>query len=285
MESIQTHVQNIQNDGFTIIRNGVNVGLVDKVVSDFDYWCSLESNNFLKFNKDRVTNFHTYSENTKNLVTNVYVNTILEILFNKEPVVYSSLFFREGTSQHFHRDTPHFFTNPMDQYYGVWYSLEDINVNAGPLKYYIGSHKLKTPDGYEIFNKFLKNDANYVLKGDDYRCLIEYSKIIEDLSKENNLVCIDETNYMNKINKGDIIIWHPKLLHGGSDIIDPTLTRYSMVTHNIPVNTQVFNAAHFFRKQPSNEYLLNKCTMNYLSHNNIKFVNHNCEPKVQKSYI
>ena len=27
MESIQTHVQNIQNDGFTIIRNGVNVGL------------------------------------------------------------------------------------------------------------------------------------------------------------------------------------------------------------------------------------------------------------------
>ena len=92
MESIQTHVQNIQNDGFTIIRNGVNVGLVDKVVSDFDYWCSLESNNFLKFNKDRVTNFHTYSENTKNLVTNVYVNTILETLFNKEPVKSICLF-------------------------------------------------------------------------------------------------------------------------------------------------------------------------------------------------
>jgi hypothetical protein len=285
MENIQTHIQNIQNDGFTIIKNGIDVNLVDKVVSDFDYWSSLEENKFKKFNKDRVTNFHMYSENTLNLVTNTYVNTILEKLFNKEQVVYSSLFFREGTSQHYHRDTPHFYTNQIDQYYGVWYSLEDININAGPLKYYIGSHKLETPMGYDIFNKIFKNNPDYVLTGNDYRCIIEYNKIIEDLCKENNLIYVDETNYINKINKGDIIIWHPKLLHGGSDIIDPTLTRYSMVTHNVPINTQVFNATHFFRKEPSNEYLLNKCKFNYISHNNIKIVDHNCKPNVQKGYI
>jgi hypothetical protein len=81
MENIQTHIQNIQNDGFTIIKNGIDVNLVDKVVSDFDYWSSLEENKFKKFNKDRVTNFHMYSENTLNLVTNTYVNTILEKLF------------------------------------------------------------------------------------------------------------------------------------------------------------------------------------------------------------
>lgn len=285
MENIEHHILNIQNNGFTIIKNGINIDLVDKVVSDFDYWCALEENNFKKFNKDRVTNFHIYNENTKNLVTNFYVNEILEAIFQKEQVVYSSLFFREGTSQHYHRDTPHFYTNPIDNYCGVWYALEDVNCNAGPLKYYIGSHKLECPDGYECFNNLIKTDPNFSISGTDYRPILLYNKNIEDLCIQNNLQCVDEKNYINTINKGDIIIWHPKLLHGGSDIIDPTLTRYSMVTHNIPINTQVFNASHFFAPKPTNEYLENKLRHKYIKHNNINIIDHFTGPKVQRSYV
>jgi hypothetical protein len=283
--NIKEHISNIQNNGFTIIKNKINIDLIDKVVSDFDYWCSLEQNNFKNFNKDRVTNFHVCSKNTKDLVTNNYVNDILTSLFNKEQVIYSSLTFREGTSQHYHRDTPHFYTNPIDQYYGIWYALEDIDVNAGPLKYYIGSHKLECNDGYKIFNDILKNNPDYKLSANDYTCILDYNNRILDLCKELNLTCIDEKSYINKINKGDIIIWHPKLLHGGSDIINPTLTRYSMVTHNVPINTQVFNANHFFTSTPTNEYLNNKCTYNYIKHNNINIVDHNCGAKVQKGYL
>jgi ectoine hydroxylase-related dioxygenase (phytanoyl-CoA dioxygenase family) len=285
METIEYHILNIQNDGFTIIKNGIDKDLIDKVVSDFDCWSALPENNFKKFNKDRVTNFHIYNENTKNLVTNFYVNRILETIFKKEQVIYSSLFFREGTAQHYHRDTPHFYTNPIDNYYGVWYALEDININAGPLKYYIGSHKLECPDGYECFNNLLKTDPNYIVSGTDYRILIEYNKNIEDLCKENNLQYVDEKNYINKINKGDIIIWHPKLLHGGSDIIDPTLTRYSMVTHNVPINTQVFSSRHFFATKPTNEYLENKFIFKYIKHNDINIVDHNIGPSVQKGFL
>ena len=72
--NIQYHVENINNNGFTIIKNAINNDLIDRVVCDFDTWCSIDENKFVKFNKDRVTNFHFYSENTKNLVTNVYVN-------------------------------------------------------------------------------------------------------------------------------------------------------------------------------------------------------------------
>lgn len=93
MENIDNHVLNIQNNGFTIVKNEIDIDLVDKVVSDFDYWCGLEENNFKKFKKDRVVNFHIYNENTKQLVTNFYVNKILETIFEKEQVVYSSLFF------------------------------------------------------------------------------------------------------------------------------------------------------------------------------------------------
>ncbi len=285
MENIDQHISNIQNNGFTIIKNGINIDLIDSVVRDFDTWSSLEENNFKKFNKDRVCNFHIYNENTKNLVTNFYVNEILKTMFQKEQVIYSSLFFREGTSQHYHRDTPHFYTNPIDNYYGVWYALEDVNINAGPLKYYIGSHKLVCPDGHECFNEYLKTDPNYTISGTDYNLIIQYNKNIEDLCIKNNLQCVDENNYINKIDKGDIIIWHPKLLHGGSNIIDPTLTRYSMVTHNVPIHTQVFNASHFFSPNPTDKYLENKFTHKYIKYNDINMVNHYSNPLVQKSYI
>ena len=286
MESIENHVLNIANNGFSIIKNGTDIDLVDKVVGDFDYWSSLNNNGFVKFNKDRVVNFHIYSENTKNLVTNNYVNDILKTLFNKEQVVYTSLFFREGTSQHYHRDTPHFYTNPVNQYYGVWYALEDVNVNAGPLKYCIGSHKLEDPCGHDVFNKVYENEINPALKNSDFRCILEYNKLIENLCKENNLLFVDQNNYINKINKGDIVIWHPKLLHGGSDIIDPTLTRYSMVTHNVPINTQVFNAFHFFSSTPTKQYLDNELAFKYIKHNDINIVNHyTTEPFVQKGYV
>ena len=289
MQSIENHILNIQKNGYTIIKNGIDIELVDKVVNDFDYWSSLNKNSFVKFNKDRVVNFHMYSENTKNLVTNNYVNDILKTLFSKEQVVYTSLFFREGTFQNYHRDTPHFYTNPIDQYYGVWYALEDINVNAGPLKYYIGSHNLEDPCGYDIFNK-VYNEINIAQNNSDYKhildtCMFEYNKLIENLCKENNLICVDQNNYINKINKGDIIIWHPKLLHGGSDIIEPSLTRYSIVTHNIPINTQVYNASHFFAPTATKNYLDNKCTFDYIKHNNTNIVNHDSEPHVQKGYL
>ena len=284
--NILNHVNNINNNGYTIIKNGIDLDLIDKLVKDFDYWSSLEINNFTKFSFNRVVNFHLYNKNTLDLVTNTIVNDILKLFFNKEQAVYTSLFFREGTSQHYHRDTPHFYTNPIDQYVGVWYALEDINVNAGPLKYYIGSHKLHCPDGYETYNKLYNQEGmNNTYEEKNLKCLIEYNTQLENLCKINKLTCVDETNYINKINKGDIIIWHPKLVHGGSCIIDTSLTRYSMVTHNIPINTQVFNASHFFCNKPTNSYLDNYCKFDYIQHNNINIVNHYSSPKVQHSYL
>jgi ectoine hydroxylase-related dioxygenase (phytanoyl-CoA dioxygenase family) len=287
MLDLEKHISNINNNGLTIIKNGIDNDLVDRVVNDFDYWSSLPKNEFVKFKSDRVTNFHIYSKNTLDLVTNKYVNELLKKLFNREQAIYSSLFFREGTSQHYHRDTPHFYTNPIDQYYGIWYALQDININAGPLKYYIGSHKLEVPNGYDTFNKVYNNVINKdnIKIASDYRCIIEYNKVTEDLCKKNNLMYIDETNYIDKINKGDIIIWHPKLLHGGSNILDPTCTRYSMVTHNVPINTAVFNAEHFFAEKPTKLYLENKLKHKYILHNNINIFDHNVEPRVQKSYV
>ena len=162
--------------------------------------------------------------------------------------------------------------------------MEDINIKSGPLKYYIGSHKLDNINGYEIFNDIYKDNKDNIDLNGDFRCIIKYNEKIENLCRELNLTAVDEKNYINQINKGDIIIWHPKLLHGGSDIIDKTLTRYSMVTHNIPIDTAVFSAKHFFTKAPTEEYLKNKSPWKYINYNDINIVDHGVGPMVQKGY-
>lgn len=277
----EEHISNLLNDGYTIIRNAFSAELADSVVNDFEKWCET-NNDFKKFNYNRVCNFHIYNNNTLDLVTNKYVDKVVSTFLNKEQVIYSSLTFREGTSQHFHRDTPHFFTNPIDQYCGVWYALEDINKESGPLKYYKKSHLIDNVNGYEVFKKCFDENESYAKNNLD--ALLHYNKLVENKCIELNLEMYNETNYDN-INKGDIIIWHPKLLHGGSDVINNSLTRYSMVTHNVPINTQVFNASHFFINQPTTEYTNNICKYKYLLHNDIKYIDHNGNPKVQKSYL
>jgi len=282
MFSSKKHVNNIQKNGYTIIRNGTDINLADKIIQEFDEWSSIPKNKFVPFKGERVTNFHVYSKNTLDLVTNKNVNTILTSLFNKDQAIYSSLFFREGTTQPYHRDTPFFYTNPCNQYYGVLYALEDIDVNSGPLKYYVGSHKINNINGHTIFNDIYTNN-DVVDLNNDFRCILQYNKKIEDICKELKLTEVNEKK-PNKLYKGDIFICHPNLVHGESDIIDKTLTRYSLVTHNIPMNTAVFNAKHFFSKSPTKEYLKNECTLKYINHNDIQIVDHEVGLRVQKTY-
>lgn len=287
-EKLKSHLYDLSVDGYTVIRNAVDKNLIDKIVTEFDYWSSLPENKFKKFNRNRVTNFHIYSENTKELVTNKYVDQLLKKIFKKDQAVYSSLFFREGTSQGFHRDTPHFYTNEIDQYYGVWYALEDINQKAGPLKYIIGSHQLEIPDGYDIYNKlFGDKDEKFELSPvDNELCLDNYNKTAELECKNNKLLIVDEKNYNdNKIYKGDVIIWHPKLVHGGSTVLNDKLTRYSMVTHNIPIDIPVFSARQFFAPKETDEYTNNIRKYNYIVHNDVSIVDYGCQPRVQGTYL
>ena len=48
------------------------------------------------------------------------------------------------------------------------------------------------------------------------------------------------------LKKGDVAIWHPQLIHGGSRANKPELKRHSMVVHSCPVDTYVFVQDAFF---------------------------------------
>ena len=51
------------------------------------------------------------------------------------------------------------------------------------------------------------------------------------------------------LKKGDVAIWHPQLIHGGSPAQNRELKRQSMVVHCCPAEKHVFVEDVFFQHQ------------------------------------
>jgi ectoine hydroxylase-related dioxygenase (phytanoyl-CoA dioxygenase family) len=110
-------------------------------------------------------------------------------------------------------------TFPLGGLLGVWIALEDIDEDNGPLHYYPKSHLLPY-----YLNADYGNEGNSLLLGPkDYT---EYEKMIEGKVKE---LSLQKKIFTAK--KGDLLIWHANLLHGGEPHNNKSKTRKSMVLH------------------------------------------------------
>ena len=174
---------------------------------------------------ERLANLHLVSEEAGELLNNSAINSILKELFECKPQIVGSLYFDKGTGQNLHRDTPAFFTDPINNYVGVWTALEDVQPDSGPLMYIKGGHKVS--DDYDLY---MSNcDEN-----------IYFESVIKECNKLNlevSQLCPS---------KGDTIIWHPQLPHGGSKITNPKISRKSIVGHYMSSNSMIYGPREFF---------------------------------------
>ncbi|HEY8971287.1 MAG TPA: phytanoyl-CoA dioxygenase family protein, partial [Puia sp.] len=108
---------------------------------------------------------------------------------------------------------------PLGYLIAVWIALEDTSPDNGPLFYYPGSHRLP----YLLNSDFNEGETSLLLGNKDY---IDYEDRIEEQIKQQSL---QPEVFLAK--KGDILIWHANLIHGGMPVKDHSLTRRSMVIH------------------------------------------------------
>ena len=159
------------------------------------------------------------SREINSLVNTAELTGLLNLIMGKEVDLFQSVNFLKGSEDPPHSDFIHMSTYPYGYLIAVWIALEDIDLENGPLFYYPGSHKLPY-----IMNKDFKRGGNSWLIEKDYK--ERYAEKIDNTLKQHN--------FEKKIftaSKGDVLVWHANLLHGGSPIIDPSLTRKSMVLH------------------------------------------------------
>ena len=144
----------------------------------------------------------------------------LECLYKRRPIPFSTINFIKSSEQPLHSDYMHFSSKPERYLTGVWFALEDIDINSGPLQVVPKSHKLPITTLEELSQDIPKNTKqlkqNYT----------QYEEHVKNIVKRNNL-CSEKIT----LKKNQCLIWSANLLHGGSPIYDKQLTRKSLVVH------------------------------------------------------
>ena len=144
---------------------------------------------------------------------------LLSFLLGKKVIPFQTLNFTLGSEQRAHSDSIHMTTEPPGYLIATWIALEDCTPDNGPLFYYPGSHRLPyvTTDDYDSGNTvFTIGDSSNR----------RYEDRIEEIIRQQGL-----QKQLFTAKRGDVLIWHANLLHGGSPILKTGATRRSMVCH------------------------------------------------------
>jgi hypothetical protein len=165
----------------------------------------------------------------------------IRLLMEREPKPLQTIAAHKGSQQETHSDSIHMTTYPLGYLSAAWIAFEDIHPDSGPLVFYPGSHRLPF-----VFSKDVGiSEAEFQRAG--YRSYQEkYEPHIRRVIAERQL----EPHYFHA-RKGDVLIWHANLLHGGSPRRNLALSRKSVVCHFFVKGAFVYQdlAAARFRQQ------------------------------------
>lgn len=153
-------------------------------------------------------------EEIRNMIAGEKLAPILRELLQGFPMVCNTLTFEFGSQQPFHFDTFYMPSPTQDKMIASWIALEDATDQNGPLAYYPGSHKIPP--------YLFSNGRTLAIpeEMDDFRSYMDEQIAKFELEPQTLLA-----------KKGDVLIWHSQLYHGGSEILDKSKTRKSLVTH------------------------------------------------------
>ena len=137
--------------------------------------------------------------------------------FGDLPVACQTLFYFNGSEQRAHQDTIHLTSFPAGFMCGVWVALEDVQDDSGELFVYRGSHGLP---------RLYVADLGLPKVKEDYSA---YARFDDEIERLLSLGGYERVVYRPK--KGEILVWHENLAHGGGRRLDRSKTRTSVVSH------------------------------------------------------
>ena len=145
----------------------------------------------------------------------------LGILTERQPKPLQTIGSHKGSQQGVHSDSIHMTTYPLGYLTAAWIAFENIHPDSGPLVYYPGSHKLPY-----VFSKDV-GISEEDFRRDGYAPYhARYEPYVQSLLASHKI----EPHYFHA-GKGDVLIWHANLLHGGSPRRNLQLTRKALVCH------------------------------------------------------
>jgi phytanoyl-CoA hydroxylase len=161
----------------------------------------------------------------RQLSLNRFVCDFLSHVFLDRPVVIQSLTFWRGSEQPAHLDYPWVNVQTrLPHLAASWVALEDVHEDAGPLEYYPGSHK----EG--VLAPFDWGAGSVIQTSESTRTAEEFTA---HLAAQAAALGLRPQRFLPR--RGDVLVWHGALLHGGTKVRDAARTRKSYVTHYTPL--------------------------------------------------
>lgn len=215
---IQQNIRNWSEEGYAVLPGLFSEDEVDIINSEIE---RLLQNNEVhwRYSGTKIMFAYRQSQKIRDIINKKDIQDTLNFLLGTEMELFQSINFFRGSGQLPHSDSVHMSTHPEGYLIAGWIALEDITEGSGPLTYYPGSHKLPY-----IHNEDFEHGGNRFMLGS--RPYDGYEAKVQEILKDHNF---EAKIFLPR--KGDILIWHANLLHGGTPIKDPGSTRKSMVLH------------------------------------------------------
>jgi phytanoyl-CoA hydroxylase len=167
-------------------------------------------------NATRLAFFTDFVQSFKDCIYSENVAIALTAVDGYEShVSWQNMFFDKSTGTIEHQDSWYLDTQPPGALVGAWFALEDIQENCGSFFVCPGSHKLGLIDR------------------SDYPVHEDFVRRVQELTS--NSVMEKKPMYLRK---GDVLLWHPYLIHGAFQCLDESLSRKSFTSHYYPLGLE-----------------------------------------------
>lgn len=233
----ESRLRFFREHGYLILERAVPHVLIDKVLEDVESaWHDLPPVSVL--NRDlsvpvlmkemaqiqgfrnssvRYLDFHNTSDAAAEIMMLPEVLKFAELCFGESIAAMQTLLFENGTQQRSHQDFAYVHSLRPSCLMGAWVALEDVRPDAGPLFYWDRSHR--------AVPKYVFADGSVLAEGNGQH-VRDFEAYLENTCRELGL---ERLVFAPK--KGDLLIWHSALVHGGMPRKNPALTRKSIVSH------------------------------------------------------
>jgi len=213
----------LHRDGYCVMRPRTREHLarVDAVVADLEPLLAdqLRSWEIGECGAPRIQDAWTNHNSVRELALDEIVLDLLQHLYGRRPFAFQTLNFAVGSQQHYHSDAVHFNSYPLGFMCGVWFALQDIATNSGPLHYFPGSHRLPylSSHSLELSRQEIESEAHPQVFFEPY-----WQRAVAENA-------LNSKSFLAE--RGDVFIWHANLLHGGEIVMNRRLRRWSQVVH------------------------------------------------------
>ena len=201
-------VTDLSRDGVAVIDLGVEgLTLCDQAIA--------ETETYFARGARRAQDAWRRSPAVRALSTLPIIESRLRLAYGRRPFAFQTLNFLVGSEQRAHSDAVHFHSEPQRFMCGVWFALEDVEHDAGPLFYHPGSHRMPVLDMREA------GVTGRVPTVEDYETFYEPAFARQ----------LDSGPRVALLKKGQALVWAANLAHGGMAIDREGATRRSLVAH------------------------------------------------------